>query len=799
MVKGYTMIRNDQFLDLVSSRIGRDLRNPDNAAQYSAVNHEDKRILQIVAGPGSGKTTVLVLRALRFVFVHGILPENILITTFTRKAARELRTRWLDWGTIICTELESDPEIDLDHIDLNRSRIDTLDSIVQQVLTEYRLPGTLAPIVAETSASNIILKRTAFREIYEQNRVIFDRFLSRYNLNGQNPRNRGEALRLARRLLDRLVQDRVNLNSYAQSGPAEGLTVEMLECYRQHATETNVFDFTILAEQFLERLSGGSLDTWLKAVRVILVDEYQDTNPLQEAVYFEIIRRADPSTTIVGDDDQSMYRFRGGSVELFTDFAIRCQQATGRTTTRVDMIRNFRSRPEIVQFYNDYITGDPGFSTARINPPKPLVTPTRTTGHIPVLGMFRSDQESLAVDLANFLWRLVDQRSVTISETGQEIRMSPDGALGDAVFLAHSIEEMTYNHYNHSPQERFPGILRNEMEANCLQVFNPRGQALRSIPEVSVLLGLVILAIDPENTIIDDVMPTNEARFFLVEWSRSAMEFIDSNPPPNDGNALRGFIHDWQGAALGQISEAFPQDWPVLELVYKLLSWIPGFQSEPEHQVWLEAIMRIISSASMASPYGMQLLQNTVSVDQGIHVRRSRESLVRDVLLSIAEDEVEVDEDIIPSVPRDRLQFMTIHQAKGLEFPLVIVDVGSRFKGNYKKQRFLRFPDQVSNVAQSEDDVEAHLDAQLRGIRGALDRTFDDLVRLYYVAYSRPQSVLMLIGHENCLRYGTSSDYSKKSIPNIALGWHRDMSWPWRQNYSERRPPVRVEPPFLEV
>lgn len=100
------MISNDRFLDIISSRIERDLRNPNNEAQLNAVNHADDRILQIVAGPGSGKTTVLVLRALRFVFIENVLPENILITTFTRKAARELRTRWLDWGTILCTELK---------------------------------------------------------------------------------------------------------------------------------------------------------------------------------------------------------------------------------------------------------------------------------------------------------------------------------------------------------------------------------------------------------------------------------------------------------------------------------------------------------------------------------------------------------------------------------------------------------------------------------------------------------------------------------------------------------------------
>ena len=208
--------------------------------------------------------------------------------------------------------------------------------------------------------------------------------------------------------------------------------------------------------------------------------------------------------------------------------------------------------------------------------------------------------------------------------------------------------------------------------------------------------------------------------------------------------------------------------------------------------MWLEAVTRAIASAAMGSPYGMQLLQNVQGRNQGAHVERSRESLIRDALMSIAANEVGADEDIMPSVPRDRLQFMTIHQSKGLEFPLVIVDVGSHFRMNHPKQRFLRFPEAISNVVQAEDDMEPYLAAPLRGQRGGLDRTFDDLVRLYYVAYSRPQSVLMLVGNEAGLRYGGT-------IRNVALGWQRGGSWPWRQGYTTKRPPVKVDPPFWEV
>lgn len=784
------MISLDQFIAIADARLPISLRDKGDAAQFDSVAYNGDDVLQIVAGPGSGKTTTLALRALRHVFVDGILPENILITTFTRKAAREIRTRWLDYGDAIQNEVQPSGG---GRIDLNRCMIDTLDSVIQQALTEHRNPGSLAPVVAEASASRLILRHVAFRQAYRDNKETLDNLFMRYTFDEKPPRNRGEALKTAKSLIERLTQDLVDTDSYAQSGDAESLIVEMLKTYRQHALDTNVFDFSLLAAEFLRRLSGGEIDEWLSGVGAVLIDEYQDTNPLQEAIYFTILRNQSVSATIVGDDDQALYRFRGGSVELFTEFAPRCLAATGRNTKRVDMVRNFRSTPDIVKFYNDHISADPAFVSARINHPKPSVVAVNPSDGIPVLGMFRKDQETLAEDLANFLDDLIACRSVAVGKSGLEIRMSDAGHLGDVALLAHSIEEVNYNRYNASSDLRFPGILRSTMESRGLQVFNPRGQDLRAIPEVERLLGLMLLAVDPNGSITQDVYPTNEAKFFLNRWMQSARKFVESNPFPNDEQGIGGFIRDWQKAGTDKMPESFPQDWPALELLFTFLTWMPDFQRYPEHQVWLEAITRTMASAAMASPYRMKLLQSTSAIDNGDHVIRSRASLIRDALLPIAEDVVDVDEDIVPSVPRDRLQFMTIHQAKGLEFPLVIVDVGSRFKSDHWTQRFMRFPDKASNTVRAEDDVEPHLAAPIRGMREPLDRTFDDLVRLYYVAYSRPQSALMLIGNENCLRYASGA------IPNIALGWNRDKQWPWRQSFTGRKRPVKVEPPFLEI
>ena len=517
------MISDKKFLDLAKRRVKRDLQYPDNSAQREAVTYAGDSVLQIVAGPGSGKTTVIALRALRHVFVEGVPPENVLITTFTRKAAKELRTRWLEWGSVILEEIDGRRDIDL-----NKCMIDTLDSVAHQVLSDYRPIGEPRPIISETPASVATLRRVVFGDMYNANKDALGEYLRRHTSDGNRPGNHGEALSTTKRLLERLVQDRVDLNSYRKTGQAQDLIARTLESYREHANETGVFDFALLEEKFLQRLANGDLDGWRSSLKAVLIDEYQDTNPLQEAIYFEIFKNADLSATIVGDDDQAMYRFRGGSVELFTDFSQRCANATGRQTKRVDMVRNFRSTPKIVKFYNRHIKTDPKFASARINPPKPPVDAVRSSG-IPVLGMFRHNKESLANDLADFLNTLIERRRFSIGDTGQEIRLPDNGALGDAAFLSHSVNETIYDRSKREVQRRFPSLFREKLESRGLRVFNPRGQHLRTIPEVQKLLGLLLLAINYDKmpvlgesgsagTSEDAIALSTEARFFFGEW-----------------------------------------------------------------------------------------------------------------------------------------------------------------------------------------------------------------------------------------------------------------------------------------
>jgi DNA helicase II / ATP-dependent DNA helicase PcrA len=106
----------------------------------------------------------------------------------------------------------------------------------------------------------------------------------------------------------------------------------------------------------------------------VLVDEYQDTNLLQESIYLSIVTHSHASLTVVGDDDQSLYRFRGATAELFRDFQARLAQAIpGTDSQRLDLTGNYRSTPEIVEYFNAFITNDPDFTAARVQPPKPAI------------------------------------------------------------------------------------------------------------------------------------------------------------------------------------------------------------------------------------------------------------------------------------------------------------------------------------------------------------------------------------------------------------------------------------------
>jgi DNA helicase-2/ATP-dependent DNA helicase PcrA len=259
--------------------------------------------------------------------------------------------------------------------------------------------------------------------------------------------------------------------------------------------------------------------------------------------------------------------------------------------------------------------------------------------------------------------------------------------------------------------------------------------------------------IDPNATVqnsITSIKPTTIQT--LNNWRIAGQQFAQSNPALG---ALQQFIADW--GARNWSNQA--QEWPLLELLFTVITWFPLFQRSPEGQIYLETIARTIQEASQVSSY-----RSMIKNEGTVHDDNSVKNAIREVFEPIAEGDVEVDEEIMPYVPKSVFPIMTIHQAKGLEFPLVIVDVGSDFRTNHHTQKPSRYPNAGADVHLTEDEIANFSPVgQARQQRTSVDRAFDDITRLFFVAKSRPQCVLLLVGLTSQLRQSSP-------IPSVATG-----------------------------
>lgn len=758
------MLSFSEFTECVRTGVSKFKEHWLNQAQEQAVSASPSPPVFIVAGPGSGKTTVLALRVLKLILVDDFSPKSIMATTFTRKAATELRSRILSWGfyTIqraveIAKTSNDNTKIEwLTSIDINGVITGTLDAISEEMLREDRQPREIIPTVIENLIAKSLMRRHV---IFKENRYTNPQLTDYLKIIDSRSDKFNIKLNICHSFAQRVLNDGINLELYSKQGEGTNILSTIVKDYLQHLKENSYIDFSMLEAEILDRLQTNKLLEFCQNLKALLVDEFQDTNFLQERIYYEICRRTGAALTVVGDDDQSIFRFRGATVEIFANFSNRIKDYLGEewNPVRYDLVDNYRSTPRIIAFYNHFISGEQDYISARLPNKRPCIPASSLSldpsRNIPVLGMFRSDREALGSDLVHFLIDIFrnEGRIIRLADgTNYSIQSSKQSDLGDSVLLTYSARELA-----NGGRKRLPLIIRELLEENNINVFNPRGRELRDINEVSRCLGLMLQCIDPECKIQHSITTlTRNARDTFELWRSEALGFIDTNPSPG---GLSQFIQDW-GSRTTHKNSSWPSEWPLLELLFTIITWIPFFQQSPEGQIYLECIARTIAGTGQVSSYHGNILSGSN------YDTRSIQDLIREVFEPIAEGSVDVDEDIMSYIPRNYFPIMTIHQAKGLEFPLTIVDVGSEFSRNHHLQRRLRFPENGDSVHIIEDQVAQFTPiGEARTMRSQRQRAFDDLRRLYYVAKSRPQNLLLILGLTQQLRENTT-------IRSVALG-----------------------------
>ncbi len=771
------MITWNDFCTLVVNTLQRTLDPNQDRNQWDAISAPLNESLFLVAGPGSGKTTVLALRVLKFVFVDGVDPSAILATTFTRKAAAELRSRILGWGDKLRKELmRLRPSLAprLKRLDLNRIVTGTLDSIAEEIMRDNRAPGTQPAVVIEEFVADAFMVRRGFFDAGRHNDPDLRDYISEINGSSWNL-HIGTLRDVTREVRNRFLHDLVDEVAFEANAAHPGILVlcAAIRDYDRALADELVLDFAALEANFLIRLQNGSLAAFLNDLRVVLVDEYQDTNPLQEQIYFILAQSAvarGGAITVVGDDDQSLYRFRGATVELFRDFAARLRTTCNLRARTIYLNHNYRSTPTIVRFYSDFVSLDPAYTPARASGKPPLVSARKPAPvDYPILGMFRPELPELAGDLACFVDDVFQGAGVKVYHRGQEfhIKVNPQGgALGDCALLCSSPREFTSGM---NPRPRLPLLFRQELEhlPSPIRVFNPRGEEFSDIPEVATLCGLILECIDPGAMVQNSItnMPPGAVEV-MERWRRSAQTHILNDPPPNTRTRkVRDFVNAWQ-TRTPQGAGLWPNEVDLLSLIYNLVTWIPVMQTDPEGLVYLEAISRTVSQSTRFSGY-----ESTIQ-NRPPHDTRSVKAALWDIFVPLATGAIDLAEELIEEFPRDRLNILSIHQSKGLEFPLTIVDVGSDFRRNYAAQAFKRFPRDGSRSHRLEDELRPY-SLFPPSARSSRDRAFDDLIRQYFVAFSRAQDLLLLVG------LGDRQSGPSSRISNVATGWIRDNSWPW--------------------
>jgi len=294
-----------------------------NDKQYEAMTHVDGPLL-IIAGAGSGKTRVLTHRIAYLIDHEDVNPYNIMAITFTNKAAGEMR-----------------------------ERIDNIVGLGSESIWVMTFHSTCVRIL-----------RRHIQEIgYDNNFTIYDTDDSKSLMKGVfkklqiDPKQVKEATVL--REISKAKDELLGPNEYKEQNQADFGKKKFIDCYYEYQEQlrkNNALDFDDIIRMtvYLFKACPEVLENYQNRFKYIMVDEYQDTNTAQ----FELIRLLASkyrNLCVVGDDDQSIYKFRGANIMNILNFENIYDDAKV-----IKLEQNYRSTKSILEAANSVIRNNTG-------------------------------------------------------------------------------------------------------------------------------------------------------------------------------------------------------------------------------------------------------------------------------------------------------------------------------------------------------------------------------------------------------------------------------------------------------
>ncbi|MEG4008287.1 DNA helicase PcrA [Microcoleus sp. Pol11C1] len=378
-----------------------------NPSQRQAVAHYNGPLL-VVAGAGSGKTRALTYRVANLVRTHRVDPENILAVTFTNKAAREMKERI---EKLLATQ-QAEAEYGKPLVDLAPDVQTKLRSQIYQRITKHIWMGTFHSLCGRILRYDIEKYQDEKGRKWQKNFSIFDEsdaqsIVKQIVTKTLNLDDKKFDPRKVRYVISNAKNKGLSPQEYQAAEPdyRGRVIADVYSRYQDALAANNALDFDDLILVPVKLLSQNEqvLNYWHKKFCHILVDEYQDTNRTQyDLIRMLVTNNVDPkkfdkwqnrSIFVVGDVDQSIYSFRMADYTILLEF----QQDFGdglsdeKTRTMVKLEENYRSRENILQVANHLIE----HNTERI---EKILRPTREPG-APIV-VWRADNE---LDEAEFV------------------------------------------------------------------------------------------------------------------------------------------------------------------------------------------------------------------------------------------------------------------------------------------------------------------------------------------------------------------------------------------------------------
>ncbi len=565
-----------------------------NPEQLDAVTHLEGPLL-VLAGAGSGKTRVLTRRVAHLIH-SDVPPWHILAVTFTNKAAQEMRERV---GDLVGSQAE-------------RILVSTFHSACARFLRREapRLGYTSSFVIYDDDDQRRLLK-----DILRELSIDPKRFTPRA-YQGRIDQAKNRLLRPA---------DVAN-GLLGQPGAMAMRVDEVYERYDKALKTANAFDFNDLVGRMVQLLEQDAevRERYRDRFRYLLVDEYQDTNHAQYRLIKALAGRAPHNLAVVGDDDQSIYAFRGADIRNILDFERDFPQVH---TIRLE--RNYRSTGNILELAGALVRHN--------SERKDKTLWTKAPSGDPIYLLVGSDEE--------------DEARKVVDEIGRQMRSGRRP--GDiAVFYR--------THASSRPLEQALGTAR-------IPHVVVGGRRFYERREVRDMVAWLRLLVNPTDTMaflrIVNVPPrgigattVGRLRASAEEWGVPLLEAArrTAEGKGRAAKALRGFIELYDRL----IEDA--RDLPTAQLVMhiaELTGYLEGLRAEDSHEARgrienIEALARAARSADDALPADTQPSE------------RLRSFLDQATLASADQDLPDHD---------GQVTLMTVHLAKGLEFPLVFV------------------------------------------------------------------------------------------------------------------------------